>query len=178
MNTNTRTICDALLAVAAAISIAWFLTGCTLVNPGRESTTPVYLKGDVTPDVMHGADAWRAIGFTPSDVDSGLPSCAGLDLGGCQIEITIRIKKDVANETSVYGYTDTVKRAVVLDWLYTTPTYADGMPALAAHEIGHAILRSPEHLSDEHAVMYGYPTNEVLDDADKQHACDAIGVCP
>lgn len=172
-----------MLMVLALSTVAACAVDESLVLPTVE------LRGDADARTLAAAEAWDELGFNATLTDFGQPDCPAdwhaqePKVVDCAIRIEVRHDKNLAVETGVFGLASPSRRIV---WIELTTAWAGGVAYdwLAAHEVGHVVLVTDEHLVDgEHGVMKPEDKTDNPDSAavisadDRALACETIGAC-
>lgn len=147
-----------------------FVTACA------DETAPgvVVVTTDAPAHVLDDAiTAWSALGFHEGS-DSDAECAADWFVTGdvdCSIFISVEMDDTLIEEYRVGGLADVEGRRI---WLYPA---AENLHALVAHEFGHVLLNTSEHIAGRPAVMNGGPGLLHATVADYQLACRTIGLC-
>ncbi len=143
------------------------LAGCVELPTKPE----IVLAGEAaTVEAVEGAQAWEAIGFRVAETSTA-PICprdwAAQMLIDCQIAITVIWD----TERTHGGLANHELRRIRIG--IETSSVAN----VAAHEVGHLVLDTPDHLAPNRGVMSIGPTGAVLTVADRVFACSHLGDC-
>jgi hypothetical protein len=151
------------------IAIAFMFVGCSCADKPGPVVSIVYDQDDV-PDLVKsyttaGASAWREFGIEYAD-HATEPTCSltwwdGAQALPCSIEIHITYAAG-----ATLGHAGlTANRHTQLQIELT----GDQLAEVAAHEIGHSVWNSSDHL-DAIGVMSSPPTSVLPTDADRRYA--------
>lgn len=153
----------------AHLAIAIALAGCV---SGPTQPTLVLEGEAATPEVIEGARAWERVGFAVEPT-SDLPVCAhdwaALGEVNCQFPILV-----IWDDVRVHGGLSNHELRRVRIGIESD---VDAQRRLGAHEVGHLVLGTPDHLPDGVGVMSIGPTGWVLTARDRVFACGQIGAC-
>lgn len=136
--------------------------------------------------VQKGAEAWDELGFlyVRKDVDDfpyegEMERCprdwSRQHITECAIPVGVTKEDGLLEKTGAIGTSDRASGVITIDSRYT----GELLRAIAAHEFGHILLNTSNHLPDgqwgimqSHTSWYVRPT-----EWDYRLACDATGIC-
>lgn len=162
--------CVALLALIA-------LAACA-VDERAHVRVVVAVDAPELAEYVDGANAWSQLGYLASFDATGLPECADVrDAfdGACEVVVYVARGLVIENfgAAGVTARDNEGRRVSQLDVRYTGLE----LVALAAHELGHSLLDTHEHVADSRAVMFHASSNWTPQPDDYALACSSIGVC-
>lgn len=168
----------------STLALCNFLLGCaTAVQAPTVAVTPFggpWSEQDVA-DVMEGARAWESLGFElildPME-QSVIPLCPGdWHVAGpydCRLRVGVRQVPDSDLPPGTAAYADRATDVISIGDRF----HGRYLVHLAAHEVGHIILDTGEHLGPNTPGVMGQGNDLIeLTDADLDLACRSIHLC-
>lgn len=155
------------------------LAGCTeptLVNPTVE------LRGDAGPRALEASEVWEELGFRTTLSDFGQPDCApdwyATAWEPCAIRVDFIDDPNQTEEWGTIGQAAPALRRIWIDALIAWDPDKDATYRMVvAHELGHILLDTANHLPPELDGLMGGGNDGQLSDADRDWACERIGAC-
>lgn len=175
---NLRAIAISMLAFGLAAIVAALVMSLLACAQAPSPVIVVRFADDKawTPDeraaAIGGATTWVPIGFSYSDHDAQQPECRlSWPATSDDCAITVGIVRDPQLRDG-YGVDGTADRATNIATVDARWSGFD-LTAIVAHEVGHIILNTPEHVAD--GVMSARGARWNLTDDDRDLACATVG---
>lgn len=152
--------------------------GACLDEPRAHVRVEVAVDAPELAEYVDGANAWSQLGYLASFDATGLPECDDVREafdGSCEVVVYVG-RGHIVERFGAAGVTardDQGRRVSLLDVRYSGLE----LVALAAHELGHSLLDTHEHVADPRAVMFHASSNWTPQPDDYALACSSIGVC-
>lgn len=164
---------EKLALTAAVAALATWATGCTTDVPEQPYVTFAPKDGPL-PEYDDAIDIWSSLGFRAAPPE-GTPPCEHNWYDIDQTECTIRVSLERGDLSyfGIWGFTIREEGLVMIH----SKLVGDELTFAVAHELGHVLLDSGEHLmGDERGIMSGVTTLRLSDD-DRALACRVRGFC-
>lgn len=164
---------------AFVLAFAVLANGCAVDEPRAHVRVEVAAGAEQLGAYVDGANAWSQLGYLASFEPTGMPACADVRdaLAGDACEVVVYVARGrVIENYGAAGVTardNEGRRVSLLDVRYS----GLDLVALAAHELGHSLLDTSEHVADPAAVMFHASWNWTPQPDDYALACSSIGVC-
>jgi hypothetical protein len=164
---------------AGCLVCAALLVGCVDESRAAHVRVVVAVDAPELAEYVDGANAWSGLGYLASFEPTGLPECEDVRdaLAGDACEVVVYVGRGrIIENYGAAGVTardNEGRRVSLLDVRYSGLE----LVALAAHELGHSLLDTGEHVADPRAVMFAASSNWTPQPDDYALACSSIGVC-